>query len=139
MKNLKKYRGIAIATLVMSIPSLIVLFMFAYKVLKASMNPDGTASVVAAAGAATVLLCSIFSLVYLVLYIISIVGASKLTEKTPMILLIVGLFISIVGFVGLILLIVQLSKGVSEAKPEPIKPKSDEELADELEKEFEFE
>ena len=51
----------------------------------------------------------LIGIVFLVFYIISIVGASSLEDKIAFILLIVGFFFSIVGVIGLFVLISTLN------------------------------
>ena len=66
------------------------------------------------------LIAFIAGIVFLIFYIISLINANKLKDRSPFVLLIVGLFVGIVGLVGLFML---RAKALEEKTPD--KPSDD--------------
>lgn len=95
---------------VFSIVMTIVMVLAAASITNAGENPEATGNLFAAIGIGGIIVISLFSLamlavsiVHLVFYIQATIEANKDTEQTNFILLIVGLFVGIVGIVGLIM------------------------------------
>ncbi|MGI6360012.1 MAG: hypothetical protein ACOX02_03115 [Acholeplasmatales bacterium] len=65
------------------------------------------------------LLMVIVGVIYLIFYILSIVNSYKLEDKTPFILLLIGIFVGVVGVVGLFFLMIATNKVIQKEKEKP--------------------
>lgn len=93
-----------------SIITLVIVLLAVAAASRAGEVPEGNTSLLALVGVGGVVVISLFllailavTIVHLVFYIQATIEANKDSEQTNFILLIVGLFVNIVGLVGLIM------------------------------------